>query len=133
VVPTSLGDGAIEKNLEISKLLADKAAINRRRADGSTPLSIATLHGQLDIARRLIENGAEVSGANSDGNTPLHVAAFLCRGELQAVFNDLGKGASCGASKTHWDKLMPKVHGGGAGCCPLLLIGMGVACYASTA
>jgi hypothetical protein len=49
--------------------------------------------------------------------------------ELQQVFNRLGKGASYGASTTHWDKLMPKVHGGGAGCCPLLLVGKGIACY----
>jgi hypothetical protein len=49
--------------------------------------------------------------------------------ELQAIFNQLGKGASYGASTTHWDKLMPKVNGGGAGCCPLLLVGMGKNCY----
>jgi hypothetical protein len=49
--------------------------------------------------------------------------------ELQALFNQLGKGASYGTSTTHWDKLMPKVNGGGAGCCPLLLIGMGMKCY----
>lgn len=49
--------------------------------------------------------------------------------ELQALFNQLGKGASYGASTTHWDKLIPKVNGGGAGCCPLLLVGMGMNCY----
>lgn len=49
--------------------------------------------------------------------------------ELQPLFNTLGKGPSYGASTTHWDKLMPKVEGGGAGCCPLLLVGMGLNCY----
>jgi hypothetical protein len=49
--------------------------------------------------------------------------------ELQALFNRLGKGKSYGASTTHWNKLIPKVDGGGAGCCPLLLVGMGLACY----
>lgn len=39
--------------------------------------------------------------------------------ELQTLFNKLGKGASYGASTTHWDKLIPKVDGGGAGACPL--------------
>lgn len=34
-----------------------------------------------------------------------------------------------GPSTTHWGKLIPKVNGGGAGGCPLLLIGMGMACY----
>lgn len=49
--------------------------------------------------------------------------------ELQDIFDDLGRGSSYGASTTHWDKLIPKVDGGGAGGCPLLLIGMGKACY----
>lgn len=49
--------------------------------------------------------------------------------ELQTLFNDLGKGPSYGASTTHWDKLMPRVSGGGAGGCPLLLIGMGLDIY----
>jgi Restriction endonuclease BglII len=49
--------------------------------------------------------------------------------ELQGLFNSLGKGKSYGNSTTHWDKLIPKVDGGGAGGCPLLLVGMGMACY----
>ncbi len=52
--------------------------------------------------------------------------------ELQAEFKALGKGASYGMSTTHWDKLIPKVNGGGAGGCPLLLIGMGMSCYDPT-
>jgi hypothetical protein len=49
--------------------------------------------------------------------------------ELQSMFDELGKGASYGNSTTHWNKLIPKVDGGGAGGCPLLLVGMGIACY----
>ena len=49
--------------------------------------------------------------------------------ELQKLFNKLGKGKSYGNSTTHWDKLIPKVEAGGAGGCPLLLIGMGLSCY----
>lgn len=41
--------------------------------------------------------------------------------ELQEIFNDLGKGSSYGASTTHWNKLEPKILGGGAGGCPLLV------------
>lgn len=52
--------------------------------------------------------------------------------ELQSVFDSLGKGKSYGQSTTHWDKLIPKVDGGGAGGCPLLLVGMGLACYNAT-
>ncbi|MGH9877549.1 MAG: BglII/BstYI family type II restriction endonuclease, partial [Nitrososphaerales archaeon] len=53
--------------------------------------------------------------------------------ELQRLFDELGKGKSYGASTTHWDKLIPKVDGGGAGGCPLLLVGMGMNCYDSRA
>jgi len=49
--------------------------------------------------------------------------------ELQEEFKRLGKGASYGMNTTHFGKLLPKVNGGGAGGCPLLLIGMGFACY----
>jgi hypothetical protein len=49
--------------------------------------------------------------------------------ELQNIFNMLDKGKSYGASSTHWDKLIPKMEGGGAGGCPLLLIGISKGCY----
>jgi hypothetical protein len=60
----------------------------------------------------------------------LSVGVIITRlSELQGIFDDLGKGQSYGAATTHWDKLIPKVEGGGASGCPLLLIGLGKACY----
>jgi len=60
----------------------------------------------------------------------LSVGVIITRlSELQSLFNELGKGKSYGSSTTHWDKLIPKVDGGAAGGCPLLLVGMGRACY----
>ncbi len=60
----------------------------------------------------------------------LAVGVMITRlSELQNLFDRLGKGKSYGASTTHWDKLIPKVDGGGAGGCPLLLVGMGMNCY----
>ena len=64
----------------------------------------------------------------------LSVGVIVTRlSELQGLFNQLGKGTSYGASTTHWDKLIPKIDGGGAGQCPLLLIGMGLECYDASA
>jgi hypothetical protein len=64
----------------------------------------------------------------------LSVGVIITRmSELQSVFNQLGKGASYGQSTTHWNKLIPKVDGGGAGGCPLLMIGLGMACYRADA
>lgn len=62
----------------------------------------------------------------------LSVGVIITRlSELQDLFDDLGKGKAYGNSTTHWNKLLPKVYGGGAGCCPLLLVGMGTSCYDS--
>lgn len=41
--------------------------------------------------------------------------------ELQAIFNRLGKGSSYGNSTTHFDKLLPRLDGGGGGGCPVLV------------
>lgn len=60
----------------------------------------------------------------------LSVGVIITRlSELQKLFDQLGKGKAYGNSTTHWTKLLPKVAGGGAGCCPLLLVGMGMDCY----
>jgi hypothetical protein len=40
--------------------------------------------------------------------------------ELQAIFKQLGKGASYGKATTHHEKLWPKIDGGGGGGCPVL-------------
>ena len=45
--------------------------------------------------------------------------------ELQTeVFKPLGIGAKYGASTTHLNKLIPKIEGGGAGGCPVLVLGV---------
>lgn len=49
--------------------------------------------------------------------------------ELQVIFNQLGKGASYGASTTHHTKLWPKVEGGGGGGCPILSFAITPALY----
>jgi hypothetical protein len=44
--------------------------------------------------------------------------------ELQDIFNDLGRKASYGNSTTHMSKLLPRIEGGGAAGCPLLVFGI---------
>lgn len=61
----------------------------------------------------------------------ISVGIILTRSdELQAIFNRLGRGSSYGASTTHMSKLLPKVSGGGAAGCPLLVFGIKAALYA---
>ncbi len=44
--------------------------------------------------------------------------------DLQGIFKDIGRGPSYGASTTHMGKLLPKIEGGGAAGCPLLVFGI---------
>jgi hypothetical protein len=48
----------------------------------------------VDIAKYLIERGADVNAVNRDGNTPLHVAAFLCRAEIVQLLLEKGGSVS---------------------------------------
>lgn len=49
--------------------------------------------------------------------------------ELQGIFNSLGRGTSYGQSTTHMRKLLPKIEGGGAGGCPVLVFGIKESLY----
>lgn len=48
---------------------------------------------------------------------------------LQALFMELGRGKSYGASTTHFDKLVPRIEGGGGGGCPILVFAIKKALY----
>ncbi len=63
--------------------------INRKDAmSGSTPLITAASFGKIDIAKALIDAGADLSAKNNDGSTALHVAAFFCRIEIVQALID---------------------------------------------
>lgn len=49
---------------------------------GSTPLIVAAVFGRTEIAKLLIENGANLDATNNDGSTALHTAAFFCHPEI---------------------------------------------------
>lgn len=55
----------------------------------------------------------------------LSVGVIITRAsELQELFDELQIGSKYGNSTTHWNKLLPKIDGGGAGGCPVLAIGI---------
>jgi hypothetical protein len=43
---------------------------------------------------------------------------------LQDIFDRLGRGESYGSSTTHMSKVLPRIEVGGAGGCPLLVLGI---------
>src|SRR5690349_4766302 len=63
----------------VGELLAEDASLlHAQDADGSTPLHYAAWKGHTEVARLLLERGADVSLQNNNGHwggTPLHAAA----------------------------------------------------------
>lgn len=49
--------------------------------------------------------------------------------DLQTIFKAIGRGGSFGESTTHTGKLLPKIVGGGAGGCPVLVFGIKPSLY----
>ena len=49
--------------------------VNKRDAEGNTPLYYACLKGYRDLVLLLLDSGADVSVTNNRSETPLHAAA----------------------------------------------------------
>jgi len=57
---------------------------------GSTALISAAVFGKTDVARALVEAGADVNIQNQEGSTALHSAAFLCRTDIVKMLLENG-------------------------------------------
>jgi len=58
---------------------------------GSSPLISAAVFGKTEIAKVLIDAGADINFQNNEGSTALHTATFFCRPEIVKML--LAKGA----------------------------------------
>jgi len=77
---------AARKRQRLERLSTDEADEH-----GRTPLWKACYEGQVDAARLLLDNGAEVDRADENGVTPLHIACL--HGHVDAARLLLEKGA----------------------------------------
>jgi uncharacterized protein len=57
---------------------------------GSSPLISAAVFGKTEMARILIDAGADINFQNNDGSTALHTSAFFCRPEIVKMLLDKG-------------------------------------------
>jgi ankyrin repeat protein len=67
--------------------------VNRRNADGSTPLQWAVYAGDVAETRRLLRAGADVSIANNYGATPMSLAAEVGNTDILKVLLEAGANA----------------------------------------
>jgi len=102
---TLLGDlDAIQQHIKAGSDLDEKEP-----AVGSSPLISAAVFGKSDIARALIEAGADVNLINNEGSTALHSAAFLCRVEIVEML--LANGADKNLQNNYGSTALQSVSG----------------------
>ncbi len=96
-----------EQNLNLVRDLINLGNINTQDADDKTPLHWAANEGSVEIARILIDAGADLNVQDNLGWTPLHGAAEFGRVEIVRMLIDAG------ADKTilnndglRWDQLI---------------------------
>jgi len=87
----------------LRQLLARDASLVRvRDKDGSTPLHWAAWKGHREVARLLLDAGAEVNARNKNrhwGTTPLHAAAHGNQVDVAKLL--LARGAKINAKNLH--------------------------------
>jgi uncharacterized protein len=76
-IHTATATGDIES---VKQHIAAGKDVNLKDAmGGSSPLITACLYEKKEIAKLLIDAGADLNFKNNDGSTALHVAAFFCK------------------------------------------------------
>jgi uncharacterized protein len=69
---------------------AEVTDVNRRHADGSTPLQWSVYEGDVAEVRRLLDAGADVSLTNDYGATPMGLAAEVAHTEILKLLLQAG-------------------------------------------
>jgi len=80
----------ITENLDaLNQHIAAGTNLNERDPfGGSSPLISAAVFGKPEMAKVLIDAGADINFQNNDGSTALHTSAFFCRPEIVKMLLD---------------------------------------------
>ena len=113
------GAGNAAEVVEI--LLAAGASIHARSGDGydASLLGIAAGHGDVDLCRVLVKNGASVDEISQDEMLPLHIAANNGRGDVCRFLVDAG--ADLYALHGEYTALHDAAKNGHLECCKVLV------------
>jgi hypothetical protein len=87
----SILDAIDEGNIEaVKQHLAAGADVNAKARDATTPLHLAALKGQKEIAELLIAEDANVNAKGTGGRTPLNTAIIFGRKEIEDLLRTHG-------------------------------------------
>lgn len=87
----------------VKKLLEeDRTLVHARDYDNRTPLHVASLHGWIDVAKCLIESGADVNAQDRWKNTPLADAEGAKKHAMIELLKSYG-GLSFGQNGSHFE------------------------------
>ncbi|KAK8080213.1 hypothetical protein PG997_008031 [Apiospora hydei] len=87
-------------------MIGDNHSVGVKDSAGQTSLHVASSRGRLEVAKLLIEKGADIKAAENDGRTPLHWASW--GGHLEVAKLLIEKGADVKAAENdgrtplHW-------------------------------
>lgn len=88
----AIHDAAKSGDLEkVQRLVIDGTDVNGRGINDETPLIVASLEGQGEIANYLLQRGADIAARNAGGLSALHAAAYAGHRDIVALL--LAKGA----------------------------------------
>jgi ankyrin repeat protein len=99
--PKALPYAVILGEVELARLLIDRGAIVDESDDtdesGKTPLMTASMPGNIEMMKLLLEKGADVNARDRVGETPLMIAAYWDQVDAAALL--LEQGASIEAQR----------------------------------
>jgi uncharacterized protein len=103
--------------------LGQGAEVEDRAQDGYTALHLAAYFGRLEVARLLLEHGADPNSVayNESRVTPLHSAVSARRRDLAGLLLALGASANA-VQKGGWTPLHAAAHNGDEAIVDLLLL-----------
>ena len=81
---------------QINAILNKGANVNARNVIQSTPLHVACVKGNMELAMALVDRGADVDARNVEQDTPLHNACYS--GNMELIMALLNRGADVNAS-----------------------------------
>ena len=84
--------------------------IDDKTVDGATPLLISLALGNLEMAKRLIEYGANINIADNEGLTPLHIACQEGYTEMAHLLVDKGAIVRLKSAKGNYPLMLAIAH-----------------------